>query len=139
MWSNPYHLTDLPGSTRKGASEYRVHSTLYKSALPNEYRESKGFSEYSSREMDTEQMDTEHTEVKQSYISRYYQQNKDKIHQYRKESGLSVRAYTKYYNANKETIKAKNLARYHRKQQEKQNLLEIEQKLKSQHSENSPA
>jgi DNA-binding transcriptional regulator YiaG len=110
----------------------------------SEYLESKAFSEYSSRQMDTEQMDTEqmdteHTEVKQSYISRYYQQNKDKIHQYRKESGLSERAYKKYYEANKETIKAKNLARYHRKQQEKQNQLEIEQKLKSQHSENSPA
>lgn len=84
-------------------------------------------------------MDTEHTEVQQSYISRYYQQNKDKIHKYRKESGLSHRAYTKYYNANKETIKAKNLARYHSKQQEKQYKLEMEQKLKSQHSESSPA
>jgi hypothetical protein len=69
--------------------------------------------------MNTEQMDTDHTEeVKQSYASRYYQENKEKIHQYRRESGLSRRAHLRYYEANKELIKQKNLARYHRKKDE---------------------
>jgi hypothetical protein len=69
--------------------------------------------------MNTEQMDTEHNdEVQPSYASRYYQQNKDRIHQYRRESGLSRRAHLRYYEANKEIIKQKNLARYHRKKDE---------------------
>jgi len=54
----------------------------------------------------------------QSYASRYYQENKEKIHQYRRESGLAHRAHKRYYEANKELIKQKNLARYHRKKDE---------------------
>lgn len=126
MWSNPYNLTNLPVSTKKGASEYRVHSTLYESALPSEYLNI--FYDYSSR-MNTEQMDTEQIEEQQSYASRYYQENKDRIHQYRRESGLSRRAHLRYYEANKEIIKQKNLARYHRKKDE-QLAQQLAQQLK---------
>ena len=103
MWSNPYNLTNLPVSLGKGASEYLQLKQFY---------------DYNNR-MNTEQMDTEHNdEVQPSYASRYYQQNKDRIHQYRRESGLSRRAHLRYYEANKEIIKQKNLARYHRKKDE---------------------
>jgi hypothetical protein len=81
--------------------------------------------------MNTEQMDTEQIEEQQqqSYASRYYQENKDKIHQYRRESGLSRRAHLRYYEANKEIIKQKNLARYHRKKDE-QLAQQLAQQLK---------
>ena len=116
MWSNPYNLTNLPVSLGKGASEY----------LNNFY-------DYSSREMDTEQMDTEQIEDLQqrSYASRYYQENKDRIHQYRRESGLSRRAHLRYYEANKEIIKQKNLARYHRKKDEQLAQQEQTKKIES--------
>lgn len=78
--------------------------------------------------MDTEQNITEQSPPK-SYSLQYYHDHKEKIHQYRKESGLSERSYKKYYQANKEIIKQKNLARYYRKKEE-QALIEIQQKEK---------
>ena len=79
--------------------------------------------------MDTEQITTEQPK---SYSLHYYHANKEKIHQYRKDSGLSERSYKKYYEANKEIIRQKNLARYHRKKREEQTQLEMEQREKTQ-------
>ena len=49
----------------------------------------------------------------------YYEKNKQKINDYRRESGLGRRCFAKYYETHKEEVKAKNLARYHRKKAEK--------------------
>jgi hypothetical protein len=92
----------------KGASEYL-----------------KGFSDYTVEQKMTE-------EEKKPYSLQYYHDNKEKINQYRKESGLSERSYKKYYQANKEIIKQKNLARYHHKKQEEQTQLEMQQRERNQ-------
>lgn len=115
MWSNPYNVKNLPVSLGKGASEYLGL---------------KPFSDYTvvEQKMDTEQNTTEQPK---SYSLQYYHNHKEKIHQYRKESGLSERSYKKYYQANKEIIKQKNLARYHRKKQEEQTQLEMQQRQKN--------
>ena len=52
----------------------------------------------------------------------YYEKNKQKINDYRRESGLGRKCFAKYYETHKEEVKAKNLARYHRKKAEQDAL-----------------
>lgn len=52
----------------------------------------------------------------------YYEKNKQRINDYRRESGLGRKCFAKYYETHKEEVRAKNLARYHRKKAEKEAL-----------------
>ena len=52
------------------------------------------------------------------YGRKYYYTHQEQINEYRSTSGVGRRGSEKYYKANAETIRLKNLAHYHKKKAE---------------------
>jgi hypothetical protein len=52
------------------------------------------------------------------YGRKYYYTHQEQINEYRSASGVGRRGSEKYYKANAETIRLKNLAHYHKKKAE---------------------
>lgn len=60
-------------------------------------------------------MNEEKAQKKREKYNAYYHAHKERIQEYRKESGLAHKSYLSYYEKNKEILRARNLARYYEK------------------------